>query len=165
MRPGLHIRSFSSPRGEMEVRSMLPIVGLRFGTVSDGVPTLSPKNVRRLCHSECPRLFLLSVRKCSFGLLSFCTGFKIAELKAAALKYTRYLLTQGCCDGGLLSVHSPIPMLLVQVNCDITLGVKYTKCCAMYILPNFAIHSSVHAASTHSNPCLRLWGPCSPEIS
>ena len=52
-RPGPHLRSFSSPNGETEVRSMSPVVGLGSGTVSDDVPKSSAKSVYKLCHREC----------------------------------------------------------------------------------------------------------------
>ena len=57
-RPGLHLRSFSSPNGEAEVRSMSPVVGLGPGTVSDDVPKSSAKSVYKLCHREYTHLSL-----------------------------------------------------------------------------------------------------------
>jgi len=70
MRPGLHLRSFSSPNGETEVRSMSPVVGIGPGTVGDDVPKSSAKSVYKLCHR-----------------------LEIVELRAAALEHIRYSLT------------------------------------------------------------------------
>jgi hypothetical protein len=48
-RPGLHIRSFSSPTGE-EGRSSSPVVGSGNGVVNDYVPKSSAKSMYKLCH-------------------------------------------------------------------------------------------------------------------
>lgn len=49
-RPGLHLRSFSSPTGEGEVRSASPVVGPGPVTVDDSVPKSNAKSVYKLCH-------------------------------------------------------------------------------------------------------------------
>ncbi|KAF9644860.1 hypothetical protein BDM02DRAFT_3121240 [Thelephora ganbajun] len=69
-RPGLHLRSFSSPTGESEVRSSSPIIGFGPGNMGDDVPKSSAKSVYKLCHR-----------------------LEIAELKAAALEHIRCSLT------------------------------------------------------------------------
>ena len=89
-RPGLHLRSFSSPNGEGEVRSMSPVVGYGPGTVSDDVPKSNAKSVYKLCHRECPHISLLL---CGYTDVSFRVGLEIAELKAAALEHIRCSLT------------------------------------------------------------------------
>jgi len=61
---GLHLRSFSSPNGEGDVRSMSPVVGFGLGVVSDDVPKSSAKSVYKLCHRGCSWL----------SLSSFCVG-------------------------------------------------------------------------------------------
>jgi len=48
-RPGLHLRSFSSPV-EGETRSASPIIGFGAGIVGDDVPKSSAKSVYKLCH-------------------------------------------------------------------------------------------------------------------
>ena len=49
-RPGLHLRSFSSPTVEGEVRSSSPVVGLGPSSVDDNVPKSNAKSVYKLCH-------------------------------------------------------------------------------------------------------------------
>ena len=49
-RPSLHLRSFSSPTGEGEVRSPSPALGFGPGVVGDDVPKSSAKSVYKLCH-------------------------------------------------------------------------------------------------------------------
>jgi len=66
-RPGLHLRSFSSPNGEGEVGTSSPVGP---GTVDDSVPKSNAKSVYKLCHR-----------------------LEIAELKAAALEHIRCSLT------------------------------------------------------------------------
>lgn len=52
-RPGLHLRSFSSPTGEGEMGSASPIVGFGLGAVDDSVPKSNAKSVYKLCHRGC----------------------------------------------------------------------------------------------------------------
>jgi len=59
-RPGIHLRSFSSPNGEGELRSMSPVVGFGPAPVSDDVPKSSAKSVYKLCHRGSPRHSLIS---------------------------------------------------------------------------------------------------------
>lgn len=61
-RPGLHLRSFSSPNGEGELRSMSPVVGFGPPAVSDDVPKSSAKSVYKLCHRACSNLTSLYVQ-------------------------------------------------------------------------------------------------------
>ena len=61
-RPGLHLRSFSSPNGEGELRSMSPVVGFVPAAVSDDVPKSSAKSVYKLCHRGCSQLTSLYLR-------------------------------------------------------------------------------------------------------
>lgn len=49
-RPGLHLRSFSSPGGEGESSSASPVAGFGYGTVGDDVPKSNAKSVYKLCH-------------------------------------------------------------------------------------------------------------------
>lgn len=49
-RPGLHLRSFSSPTGEGEGISSSPVTGPGNGTVGDDVPKSNAKSVYKLCH-------------------------------------------------------------------------------------------------------------------
>lgn len=49
-RPGLHLRSFSSPAGEGESSSASPVAGSGYGTVGDDVPKSNAKSVYKLCH-------------------------------------------------------------------------------------------------------------------
>ena len=49
-RPGLHLRSFSSPTGEGEMRPPSPALGFGPGVVGDDVPRSSAKSVYKLCH-------------------------------------------------------------------------------------------------------------------
>ncbi|KAF9784514.1 hypothetical protein BJ322DRAFT_850843 [Thelephora terrestris] len=69
-RPGLHLRSYSSPTGEGEKSSVPPVVGSGYGTVGDDVPKSNAKSVYKLCHR-----------------------LEIPELKAAALEHIRCSLT------------------------------------------------------------------------
>ena len=89
-RPGLHLRSFSSPTGEGEARSASPVVGLGPVTVDDSVPKSNAKSVYKLCHRRSSRFLHIVVDTI---LISFIVGLDIAELKAAALEHIRCSLT------------------------------------------------------------------------
>ena len=96
-RPGLHLRSFSSPTGEGEVRSASPVVGLGPGAVGDDVPKSSAKSVYKLCHRGSffhLLAFFISSYGCRLAVYNpFIIGLDVTELRAAALEHIRCSLT------------------------------------------------------------------------
>ena len=85
-RPGLHLRSFSSPNGESELGTSSPVGP---GAVDDNVPKSNAKSVYKLCHRGSCHLFDFW----RSADISFTAGLEIAELKAAALEHIRSSLT------------------------------------------------------------------------